>query len=494
MSYNPFNLSLLQIQQLLRHQQQNELQQHLHREQQLQQEQQHEQRLLDHRLHGFQQQQLRQQQQQQLNLLLFEQQWRLNQQEPNTAMQPSMLSLLSSLSQQPPPPVNRYSHSVLPPQRPLLFTSSETTQALISQNLGQVLYSVPAPQSASSSENLCSQPMPPPSRQIVHQQPAKKRALTRKPTPSKVPQKRAVKKKSSKSAKVAKVDIRKKITKSPATSSVRRSLVSKIDREPPSKNWNDFSMRSIPTDAVLHTVQYHAYILSNVYRITYISDESTGGGPFRDGKRVYKCTTGIEDAGSTCTWKLTLRKKRRTTRWNMAQHPGECTCLYQSHYCINVPTLINLPEFRNLVQDNLYGNKVMTIGDEALKKQLSSFHGVQNMNLPNFTEARRSVQQYFNTQVIDDDFLDFPGFLNLLIERNKNNVTVCLQTELDSNSFFRFFLGMPICKELGKLTMDVLVVDCFHFKTSSFDGVCMNIVTRSGFGRTRRASHPKPDL
>ena len=32
--------------------------------------------------------------------------------------------------------------------------------------------------------------------------------------------------------------------------------------------------------------------------------------------------------------------------------------------------------------------------------------------------------------------------------------------------------------------MNVLVADCFHYKTPSYDGVCMNIVSRTGFGRT----------
>ena len=45
-------------------------------------------------------------------------------------------------------------------------------------------------------------------------------------------------------------------------------------------------------------------------------------------------------------------------------------------------------------------------------------------------------------------------------------------------------MGFPIAMKLGKLTMDVLVADCFHYKTPSYDGVCMNIVTRTGFGRT----------
>ena len=45
-------------------------------------------------------------------------------------------------------------------------------------------------------------------------------------------------------------------------------------------------------------------------------------------------------------------------------------------------------------------------------------------------------------------------------------------------------MGLPIALELGNLTMDILVADCFHYKTPTYDGVCMNIVTRTGFGRT----------
>mmetsp|Transcript_10881 Transcript_10881/g.10527 ORF Transcript_10881/g.10527 Transcript_10881/m.10527 type:complete len:87 (-) Transcript_10881:84-344(-) len=45
-------------------------------------------------------------------------------------------------------------------------------------------------------------------------------------------------------------------------------------------------------------------------------------------------------------------------------------------------------------------------------------------------------------------------------------------------------MGPPISLELGKLTMNVLVADCFHYKTPSYGRVCLNIVTRTGFGRT----------
>ena len=45
-------------------------------------------------------------------------------------------------------------------------------------------------------------------------------------------------------------------------------------------------------------------------------------------------------------------------------------------------------------------------------------------------------------------------------------------------------MGFPIALELGKLTMDVLDADFFHYKTPSYDGVWMHIVIRTGFGRT----------
>ena len=45
-------------------------------------------------------------------------------------------------------------------------------------------------------------------------------------------------------------------------------------------------------------------------------------------------------------------------------------------------------------------------------------------------------------------------------------------------------MSLPIALELKKLTMDVLVVDSFHYKTPSYDEVCIYIVTITGFGLT----------
>ena len=106
------------------------------------------------------------------------------------------------------------------------------------------------------------------------------------------------------------------------------------------------------------------------------------------------------------------------------------------------------------------------------------------MPLSQFARARRAVSHYLQTEVLKKDFRELPVFLKLLIQLNKHSTSAVLQTEQGNNSFLQFFMGFPISLELGKLTMDVLVANCFHYKTPSYDGVCMNIVTRTGFGRT----------
>jgi hypothetical protein len=45
-------------------------------------------------------------------------------------------------------------------------------------------------------------------------------------------------------------------------------------------------------------------------------------------------------------------------------------------------------------------------------------------------------------------------------------------------------VGFPIALEVGQLTMNVMVTDCFHQKSKNYDGVVMHTVSQTGFGRT----------
>ena len=126
----------------------------------------------------------------------------------------------------------------------------------------------------------------------------------------------------------------------------------------------------------------------------------------------------------------------------------------------------------------------MKMNDKQLQDQVPKQHRVELMPLSQFAKTQKAASHYLQTEVLKKDFRELPVFLKLLIQLNKDSTSAVLQTEQGNNTFLRFFMGFPISSELGKLTMDVLVADFFHYKTPSYDSVCMNIVTRTRFGRT----------
>ena len=70
------------------------------------------------------------------------------------------------------------------------------------------------------------------------------------------------------------------------------------------------------------------------------------------------------------------------------------------------------------------------------------------MSPTKFTSARRAVEQYMQTDVLQKDLQKFPVFLRLLIQQNKQTTSAVLQTEQGNNTTLRFFIGFPIAMEL----------------------------------------------
>ena len=75
-----------------------------------------------------------------------------------------------------------------------------------------------------------------------------------------------------------------------------------------------------------------------------------------------------------------------------------------------------------------------------------------------------------------------PQYLRQFSLRNKAT-SVALQGD-QNNQFYRLFVGFPIAHAHGKLTMPVLVIDCFHYQCPSYDGVTIALSSRTGFGRS----------
>ena len=116
---------------------------------------------------------------------------------------------------------------------------------------------------------------------------------------------------------------------------------------------------------------------------------------------------------------------------------GKCTCIHTSG-SINVIMPINLPDFHAQVRNFLNGNKSTTMNSDKLQQQVAKQHCAQFMTPANFANAHRAVEHHLITAGLQRDFQEFPVFLRLLIEQNKQTTSSALQTEHGNNTFSGF--------------------------------------------------------
>ena len=133
-------------------------------------------------------------------------------------------------------------------------------------------------------------------------------------------------------------------------------------------------------------------------------------------------------------------------------------------------TLANDPKFQDLVWDGIKG-------EQALKEKLSKMnYHVQKMcksalNLTCAAVEERLLQHQFLT------YKFIPPYLQQLCNDNPDiSSTVQADTK---NRFFRMFVGMPIAKYHGLLTIPVHVADCSFFRNKHYDGIFFNIVGKT---------------
>jgi hypothetical protein len=75
-----------------------------------------------------------------------------------------------------------------------------------------------------------------------------------------------------------------------------------------------------------------------------------------------------------------------------------------------------------------------------------------------------------------------PQYLNEFSIKNCFS-SVALQSD-QYDQFYRLFVGFPIAHAHGKLTLPILMIDCFHYQCPSYDGVAIALTSKTGFGLT----------
>jgi hypothetical protein len=267
-----------------------------------------------------------------------------------------------------------------------------------------------------------------------------------------------------------------------ATSKNKPNLFDKIDMWHGDRTWAALASRVFHTSDLFSIVQFHAYINSNVQRM--VQDVNSTGAT----TRCYKCKVG------SCGWSILFRRESATRglnknhipKWKMDDtsttnnHFTQCDCQSPT---TGIPgsTLVNMSQFHNFVRRTFVPSQTIS-HNTAITLLISE--GIQvRFDNAQYSKCTVAVTKYILQVLVPREFAELPSFLHLLADKNKN-LTVALQSEVNTNSFLRLFVGFPIALEVGELTMDVMVTDCFHQKSKNYDGVVMHIVSRTGFGRT----------
>ena len=172
-----------------------------------------------------------------------------------------------------------------------------------------------------------------------------------------------------------------------------------------------------------------------------------------------------------------------TIKYQSSHIPCECTSKHGTPAKIPEITLFNLPAFRNLIREGMKpGASRLTRVDVAAA--LSKNHDIPLHCLPvasRLNHCRAQVVKYFIQQKGKQyDFL--PKYLTYLAQVNPK-VTIALQSN-QHNQFHRVFVGFPMSGYHGRLTVPILIADCFHYRSPHYDGVGIIICSKSPFGRT----------
>ena len=259
--------------------------------------------------------------------------------------------------------------------------------------------------------------------------------------------------------------------------------------------WEELCGRIIPRDSVFIIISVYAFHNYGVLKISYDNDRG------RNRRRVYKChgchlwyvtldcVNPDEREPSKELYKVVYQEEsvQIGKHGNSTHVPSVLRCLcgtrdYPKRFTMAEQTFVNLPLIRNLVRN---GSSTQ-FSSPKLPIIFEKFGalGIPRDLLPNNNAMNNALShlQIINILKKRHLYYDFPKYMTYFAHKNPT-ATIALQGD-QHNQFYRLFVGFPIAKHHGKLTLAVLIADCFHFQTPHYDGVAIVIVSKTGFGRT----------
>jgi len=254
------------------------------------------------------------------------------------------------------------------------------------------------------------------------------------------------------------------------------------DDHPGSKEWEELKTRHIPSKDLLQLVKIYAYI---EYGITDIKFHQTNG----SGNSTRRIYTSRKHPPSYWFVGFKLINKEyyvldehvhfeSNKQMRLVKHTITDSCIVANHPefyedCVNVLRHLSIEALTNVTGENIQIiKKSFTAGDK---------HKVQQ-EAKTWSRCVHVVARHLATKKTKELYAELPAKLTNLIDNNPK-LTVALQADSEGR-FHRLFLGYPVAQHFGDITVPIYIADAFHYKTSSYDGICFNLCTKSSFGDT----------
>ena len=177
------------------------------------------------------------------------------------------------------------------------------------------------------------------------------------------------------------------------------------------------------------------------------------------------------------------------------------TCLGNHRNVILDPYIVlNHPTFKKIYKNEFPDDPIMTthnITKIKVKKLFVRFEAESGFIFRKYTETSKSYEEFspsqltsivdcynsylYNKMIIE--YLQLPLDLQRLIDQNScNGLSILVQGDV-LGRFLRMFVGLPISRYVGEVTLPILSTDGFHFRTPSFDGVMFCLCSKDAYGK-----------
>ena len=215
-------------------------------------------------------------------------------------------------------------------------------------------------------------------------------------------------------------------------------------------------------------------------------------------QRVYRCA-GCPSPHSA--WQVVVSKINRNDNhslWQVTDYPTignlagtkkfihlpsnllQCHCKRDRRQTkISEQLFFNIRWVQNIVARNP-SRSITDIDMDVMNKAVEK--NILKQSLPRENPRRNAINQlkvHFIKQM-PNLYATLPQYLRQFNLENQETL-VALQGD-QNNQFYCLFVGFPIACAQGKLTMPILMIDCFHYQCPSYDGITIALTSRTGFG------------